>query len=101
MKDFEGVEVIVGESVAVINTLIDADLEQLFNSLEFGTVIAIDENTVKVKIGSETKTINSLKVSKVNADETAEDFIVRLANNVEALQLVQESDILNSMLQGS
>jgi len=99
MKDFEGVEIVIGESVAVINTLIDADLEQILNSLEFGTVVAIDENTVTVKIGSDTKVINGLKVSKINADETADDFIVRLANNLEALQLVQESDILNLMLQ--
>lgn len=99
MKDFEGAEIVIGESVAVINTLIDTDIEQMLNSLEFGNVIAIDENTVTVKVGSETKVINGLKISKVNADETADEFIVRLANNVETLQLVQESDILNAMLQ--
>lgn len=100
MKDFESVEVSVGESVAIINTQIDSDLEQILNSLEFGNVVAINENTVTVKIGTETKVVNSVKVSKINADETVDDFIVRLANNLEALQLVQESDILNSMLQG-
>lgn len=100
MKDFEGVEIAVGDSVAVINTLNENNLEQTLSSLEFGNVVAIEENNVTVKIGSENKTFNALKVSKVNEDETADDFIVRLANNLEALQLMQESDILNSMLQG-
>lgn len=99
MKDFEGNKIIVGDSVAVLNTLDDNSLENTLSSLEFGVVVAIEKNNVKVKIGKEEKTFNNLKISKISENETADDFIIRLANNLETLQLMQESDILNSMLQ--
>jgi hypothetical protein len=102
IKDVSGKPIEIGDSVFVldsINQLIN--YHNAINLLEVGNIIDIDDNNkIIVKIGKTIKSFNNNRVGKINPNESIDDIIIELANNLETLNLIQESDILNSMLQG-
>jgi hypothetical protein len=102
IKDVSGKPIEIGDSVFVldsINQLIN--YHNAINLLEVGNIIDIDDNDkIIVKIGKTIKSFDNTRVGKINPNESIDDIIIELANNLETLNLIQESDILNSMLQG-
>lgn len=101
IKDVSGKKIAIGDSVFVLDSINQlSNYHNAINLLEIGNIVDIDENNkVIVKVGTVIKSFDNIRVGKINPNESIDDIIIELANNLETINLLQESNILNSMLQ--
>lgn len=98
-KDISGRKLDIGDKVFILDSVdYPQNFATVIASLEIGDVIDITDSGVIINIKDINIEYDSNKIGKMNPDESLDDTIVHLANNLETLQLIRESDILNSML---
>lgn len=99
--DFEGNTIEIGDAVTV---LVEVDSEnplKSLDSLKIGEVIGFKgEDVIEIKIEEDIDVYDFKKISKIRPDETLDDMIIRIANNLEVMKLMHESTTIDSMLQG-
>jgi len=100
IKDFEGNPIEIGDAVTILIELDNDNPLKSLDSLKIGEIIGFTEDSIEVQIDEESDYYNYTKISKVRPEETLDEMIIRIANNLEVLKLMQESNILDSMLQG-
>jgi len=101
MTDFIGRTVSAGDTVFILDSIqtLNEDFSTAINSIKIGEVVDIENEEASVKIEEGVNKYALNKIAKLNPEESVDDIIIRLANDFETLQLMQESEILNSMLQ--
>lgn len=101
IKDFEGNPIEIGDAVTVLVEVDNDNPLKSLDSLKIGEVIGFNDDAgIQVKIGDNEDHYNITKVSKIRPEETLDDMIIRIANNLEVIKLMQESELMDSMLQG-
>lgn len=75
------------------------DITHIVSSLPMGRIItAQDENNVFIDIGGAIYKYNANQLSRIDTSEEVDDIIIHVSHDVEEIQLLKESDILNNML---
>lgn len=99
MKDISGRDIYVGDIVAVLSSL-DFFKKVAYNmgSLVVGEITNIINENIIVKIGDENNSYKNNEISKIDLSNDIDSVITHLAQDIECLQLIKESEILNSML---
>lgn len=99
IKDLEGNGLEVGDIVTVIGDIDHDSIINTLDTLKVGEVVGFDNGNVEIQTEDDQEVCSYTKISKIRPEETIDEMIIRIANNLEVIQLMQESDLLDSMLQ--
>ena len=75
------------------------DISHIIGSLSMGRILSADnKDKILVEIENNVFYCPANKMSKICSEENIDDIIIHVSQDVETLQLIKESEILNDML---